>query len=376
MSLPVRLSPQGAVLLSYKDLVARPLELRESIESGFGSGEDALGIVIVEDLPPNFPALREKLLRLSNSFASLPEEVREKYAREESLYSFGWSMGKEVMNGVPDLNKGSYYNNPLVDFPNVSEEEKKAHPMYYNPNVWPEKDEAGVEGFEEAFKELGTFIFEVGCLLSKACESFVAESLVDSSQSIENLISTSQCNKARLLHYFAPTDKPDVVTTAGEESEISDDLCGIHLDHSLITGLCSAIYLFHPSSSSDVDESKPLKAIPAPHPDSGLYIIPRSRSKTSPVKVAIPSNCLAFQTGEALQLCTGGRLRATPHFVQAGSSKTGKNAVEVEGVVGTVTRETFAFFLQPDVGAVVGKDPSGADETFGQFSKRIMEGHY
>lgn len=67
----------------------------------------------------------------------------------------------------------------------------------------------------------------------------------------------------------------------------------------------SAIYLFHPSSSSDVDESKPLKAIPAPHPDSGLYIIPRSRSKTSPVKVAIPPNCLAFQTGEALQLCTG-----------------------------------------------------------------------
>lgn len=24
---------------------------------------------------------------------------------------------------------------------------------YYNNNVWPDKDEAGVEGFEEAFKE-------------------------------------------------------------------------------------------------------------------------------------------------------------------------------------------------------------------------------
>lgn len=124
---------------------------------------------------------------------------------------------------------------------------------YYNPNCWPEKDEAGVEGFEEAFKDLGKFIFEVGCLLSKACASFVAESLVDSSQSIEKLISTSQCNKvgrclhslwirsfltllvlvrriqARLLHYFSPTDKPDVVLAAGEEKEIADDLCGIHL---------------------------------------------------------------------------------------------------------------------------------------------------
>lgn len=32
-------------------------------------------------------------------------------------------------------------------------EDKKMHPMYYNPNIWPAKDEAGVEGYEEAFKE-------------------------------------------------------------------------------------------------------------------------------------------------------------------------------------------------------------------------------
>lgn len=101
---------------------------------------------------------------------------------------------------------------------------------------------------------LGKFIYEVGVLLARACESFVAEALVDSSQSIENLITTSQCNKARLLHYFSPTDKPDVAAPA-EEKEIDDgewhvdtvsflfvtswlnpmirlllsDLCGIHL---------------------------------------------------------------------------------------------------------------------------------------------------
>jgi hypothetical protein len=32
------------------------------------------------DLPAEFPALRERLLRLANTFASLPEDVREKYA--------------------------------------------------------------------------------------------------------------------------------------------------------------------------------------------------------------------------------------------------------------------------------------------------------
>ena len=45
----------------------------------------------------------------------------------------------------------------------------------------------------------------------------------------------------------------------------------------------------------------------------------------------------AFQTGEALQLLTGGRLAATPHFV-SGNPGTSEQ--------GQVSRETFAFFLQ------------------------------
>ena len=48
----------------------------------------------------------------------------------------GWSCGKEYMNGVPDTLKGSYYGNPLVDTPNVSEEIKKKHPEYYKGNIW------------------------------------------------------------------------------------------------------------------------------------------------------------------------------------------------------------------------------------------------
>lgn len=42
--------------------------------------------------------------------------------------SFGWSYGKEVMNGVPDRLKGSYYANPTVDHPVVPEGAKKEHP--------------------------------------------------------------------------------------------------------------------------------------------------------------------------------------------------------------------------------------------------------
>ena len=46
---------------------------------------------------------------------------------------------------------------------------------------------------------------------------------------------------------------------------------------------------------------------------------------------------VAFQTGEALQLLTNGKLAATPHFVSSGSSTPNSAGV---------SRETFAFFLQ------------------------------
>lgn len=46
----------------------------------------------------------------------------------------------------------------------------------------------------------------------------------------------------------------------------------------------------------------------------------------------------AFQTGEALELLTGGKLAATPHFVRGNSGPTQSGEA--------VSRETFAFFLQ------------------------------
>lgn len=42
-----------------------------------------------------------------------------------------------------------------MDDPEVDAEQRKAHPEYYGKNIWPAADEQGVEGFEDAFKELG-----------------------------------------------------------------------------------------------------------------------------------------------------------------------------------------------------------------------------
>lgn len=97
----------------------------------------------------------------------------------------------------------------------------------------------------------------------------------------------------------------------------------------------------------------------SPSPKSGLYIRTRGGDLT---KVSIPSDCLAFQTGETLELMTGGKLRATPHCVRVGFTEGSKS----------VSRETFALFMQPETQQVI----SSTGETFGQFSKRIISEHY
>ncbi|KLO19979.1 Clavaminate synthase-like protein [Schizopora paradoxa] len=336
------------VVISYADLKSAPDQLQSAIETAFGSHSKALGIIIVKDLPADYPLLREKLLRFAYKFASLPESVKEKYVDPTTRYSFGWSHGKEIMNGKPDTLKGSYYANPLADDPKVSEENKKAYPEYYGENIWPENNEKGVEGFEQAFKSLGQLIYQIGCELATACQPFASPHLEDTSLSLQSLIS-QQTTKARLLHYFPPS--PGEAEHSASDEPV-DSWCGFHLDHSLLTGLCSALYL------KTTEDGDPI-IVPSPSPEAGLYIRSRGGELT---KATIPADCLAFQTGEALELATGGKLRATPHCVRAG-------VVSKEAL--NVSRETFALFMQPDVDQMV-----GPNETFGQFSKRIFDTHY
>jgi hypothetical protein len=51
-------------------------------------------------LPKDYPQLRESLFRLIHRLGNLPAAEREKLARPEYSYLFGWSHGKEIMNGV------------------------------------------------------------------------------------------------------------------------------------------------------------------------------------------------------------------------------------------------------------------------------------
>ncbi|KAF9243851.1 Clavaminate synthase-like protein [Melanogaster broomeanus] len=338
------MSSPSVVSISYPALVSSPLSLEKSIEQAFGSHPQALGIVIVTDLPVVYKTYRESLLKFAYKFAHLPEETKERYTDPESSYSFGWSHGKVSPDRDQDTLKRSYYANPVIDAPDVSPELREQHREYYRTNIWPDHDERGIEGFEESFKNLGRFVFQVGCELAAACQPFVSKHLTDMSISLPKLISTSQTTKARLLHYFPPS--PGSVLPS--EDEPVDSWCGFHLDNSLLTGLCSAMFLREGDKEPSI--------VSSPSPTSGLYIRTRGGDLT---KVAIPADCLAFQTGESLELVTGKKLRATPHCVRVGGGDD------------QISRETFAVFMQPDTDQKV-----SPTETFGQFTKRVLAEHY
>lgn len=295
-------------------------------------------------------------------------------------------LGVEIMNGKPDMLKGSYYANPTVDRPIANSRVRQAHASYLGHNIWP--TEADCPNFESSYKALATFMTETGKRLAKACDSLFANNT--ETPSIEQLIATSECLKARLLHYYPPESQ--VVSISGTSTQPDsefyslekprDEWCGLHVDHSILTALCSSMYLFHPSQSISTAKHLEPICISTPTTSAGLFIQTRAGQT---ILANIPSDCLAFQTGEALQLLSRHKLRATPHFVSTGTNDSilpdvmrtirrhsEQGDADCDYTHGVISRETMAVFLQPDVHAVIGAD----GETFGHFTERILRSHY
>jgi hypothetical protein len=149
-----------------------------------------------------------------------------------------------------------------------------------------------------------------------------------------------------------------LVYAAPLDVESPSSWCGWHNDHGSLTGLTVAMFQDKdgkevrqlPSSISFTallcggscelsrsvhDPLAPppwLCQVPCPDKKAGLYI--RSRAGEI-VRVALPSDVLAFQIGETAQIHSGGVLQATPHSVQASSAPG-------------VSRSTLAVFMEPE----------------------------
>jgi isopenicillin N synthase-like dioxygenase len=67
-------------------LLSNPDSLAASIDKAFGNAPECLGLIVVTDLPAEYPAKRERLLKLSERFAALDEQTKQKYVDEKSKY--------------------------------------------------------------------------------------------------------------------------------------------------------------------------------------------------------------------------------------------------------------------------------------------------
>ena len=68
---------------------------------------------------------------LARVLQSLPEAVLTGLEDPDSNYNFGWARGKEALeDGRPDLNKGSFYANPIVDVKTEDEHLLSTYPGF------------------------------------------------------------------------------------------------------------------------------------------------------------------------------------------------------------------------------------------------------
>ena len=184
------------VVLSYEDL-QKGVDLSSKIEAAFG--KRGLGILAVEGVP-DLEAKRRALLPLAPAFAALPDDVKAKYEHPQSFWSFGWSHGKEKLQGRPDFAKGSYYANPCENEPFTDPDIIKEWMSFAHPNIWPTKEMPELEG---AFMGLGQTIVSVGMLIAEQCDKFVESKSKDYERGkLRRVLGASKVTKARLLHYF------------------------------------------------------------------------------------------------------------------------------------------------------------------------------
>ncbi|KAI5299761.1 hypothetical protein KEM56_002971 [Ascosphaera pollenicola] len=346
-----------AVVVSLQELKDRTVS-SETLTAAFGP--ESLGIIVVRDLPPRFAQLRTKVLSQASYLANLPDDELESLSSVESKYQVGWSYGKEALkSGKFDTLKGSYYVNCSFyqdrELQCVPPGKYSDFAQFSEPNRWPSP--SSMPSFREDIMELCNLIIDIAVLVAGACDDY-AEANIEGYRKgyLQHVVKTSLTTKARLLHYF-----PQANRSTEEEENDKDDWCGTHLDHGCLTGLTSAMY---------VDESDEFKTkesaqtyhdmtelMESPDPKSGLYICSR---KGDVVKVNIPKDCLAFQTGESLERITQGKFKAVPHFVK-GAKIPGKN----------IARNTLAVFTQPNLEELVEEG-----KTFADFARETVERNY
>lgn len=264
-------------------------DLDEQMRLAFGP--HSLGVVLVTNVP-HLAAVRVPLLQTMAAFAALPASEKTACEDRDSGFLRGWSHGRESMAGKPDVSKGSYYSL-----------------LQTEDGFWPQS----LPLFRPQLEALGGCVVGVGLQVAAHIDAYLQRALAPLPATFVHSAIVAATTRARVLHYFP----------APQHST----WCGLHVDHSILTGLTAALYTDHNTLEFSPATSLETTSIQ----QAGLYI--KNTHSNNLVHVAIPPTALAFQIGEAAQIASGGLLVATLHLVKSAH-------------LSNVARNTFATFMQ------------------------------
>lgn len=275
-------SPIPLVVINYPDLLDETTDISGDILNAFGA--DGLGVLAIRNIP-DWEILVAKTLPIAHKLVNLPESTLKSLEHSDSLFNSGWSFGKEKLGEKPDMNKASYYFNPLSDDPRP--ETRELYPWALPANRWPE---AELPEFQKMCKKLGRMMHAVTVHVARRIDK------MGLGASISEEMELSLKAKGRMLYYFPVEDETEWI--------------GWHNDSGFLTALTPDMYFEH-CSGKQVDNPEPEKA--------GLWVAARNGELQ---RLDIPSDCMAVQCGECMQILTGGRLVATPHSVRPPSKNS------------------------------------------------------
>ncbi|XP_059298954.1 uncharacterized protein LOC132051769 [Lycium ferocissimum] len=305
-------------------------------------GPDGPGLVAITGVP-EASNLRGTLLPLAPRLALLNNDHRNRLLKEHNL-------GSDVSLKNPNRNVSSFSmqlkyeqcferSDCLVDdveFGNRDDEEV-------------DQDEFKKLGC--TFKQLGYCMMDLGLRLAQICDKVIG------GQELQQSLLESGTAKGRLIHYHSAVDN-DIVREAAKrngqakakngkvnKNEVSKDQSndyGLwqqwHYDYGIFTLLTVPIFLLssHQETPAAINNNSPVSfehEFPSPSGHTYLQIFDPKKNQVFMVKA--PSESLILQVGEAADILSKGKLRATLHSVCRPPK------------VNNLSRETFVVFLQP-----------------------------
>ncbi|XP_004247194.1 uncharacterized protein [Solanum lycopersicum] len=344
-------------LSSEKSLSDEFIEETQRLKSATRSvmknlGPEGPGLLAITGVP-EASNLRRTLLPLARKLALLNNEDRKRLLKEQNL-------GSDVSLKNPNRDVSSF--SMQLKYEQCYERSGcQVDDLDVDNRDRGEVNQDEFKNLGCTFKELGYCMMDLGLRLAQICDKAIG------GQELQQSLLESGTAKGRLIHYHSAVDN-DIVREdakrngqskgrngkANKNEQLGLKQQGIeslkdqsndyglwqqwHYDYGIFTLLTVPMFLLssHQEAPATINNDSPVSSkheFPSPGGHTYLHIFDPKKNQVFIVKA--PSESLILQVGEAADILSKGKLRATLHCVCRPPK------------VDNVSRETFVVFLQP-----------------------------